>query len=85
MKLNNKQKQFLFDKHYITAKVLDALVEDGWQNYFIKSFDWELAGKDIYGFERLYLKDKKSKDIEYIAGLLFQGDDYNKLLEIKSK
>lgn len=84
MKLNNKQKQFLFDNYYVTAKVLDALVYEGWQNYFIKSFDWELAGKDIYGFERLYLKDKKSKDIEYTIGLNFQDNDYQKLLEIKS-
>lgn len=84
MKLNNKQKQFLFDNYYVTAKVLDALTYKGWENYFIKSFDWELVGKDIYGFERLYLKDKKSKDIEYTVGLNFQDNDYQKLLKIKS-
>ena len=55
MKLNNKQKQYLLDNGYVTAKVLDAVVEPGWKNYFIKSFDWELAGKDRYGLERMYL------------------------------
>ena len=85
MKLNKTQKQFLFDNHYINAKVLDACVEAGWQNYFIKNFIWELAGKDRYGFERLYLKDKKSGDIEYTIGLNFQSNDYNKLFEKKLK
>ena len=85
MKLNNKQKQFLFDNHYVNAKVLDACVEEGWQNYFIKWFEWELAGKDMYGFERLYLKDKDNGNIEYTIGLNFHDDDYNRLLEIKAK
>jgi hypothetical protein len=85
MKLNNKQKQFLFENNYITAKVLDALTYKGWENYFIKNFDFELAGQDRYGLERLYLKDKKSEDIEYTVGLIFQDDDYEKLLGIKSK
>ena len=39
-KLNKKQKQFLFDNYYVTAKVLDACVEEGWQNYFIKWFNF---------------------------------------------
>ena len=39
MKLNNKQKQFLFDNYYVTSKVLDALVYKGWQDYFIKNFN----------------------------------------------
>ena len=85
MKLNKNQKRFLFDKNYITAKVLDSLTYKGWENYFIKNFDFELAGKDRYGLEKLYLKDKKTKDIEYIVELIFQNDDYKKLLEIKSK
>ena len=42
MKLNNKQKQYLLDNNYVTAKTLDAAIEPGWKNYFIKSFDWEL-------------------------------------------
>jgi hypothetical protein len=39
----------------------------------------------MYGFERLYLKDKETKDIEYTIGLNFHNDDYNKLLGIKAK
>ena len=89
MKLNNKQKQYLLDKGYVTAKTLDAAVEPGWKNYFIKSFDWELVGKDRYGLERLYLIDKgkwniKDKgEIVYTIGLIFQDDDYNELQNIR--
>lgn len=89
MKLNNKQKQYLLDNGYVTAKVLDAVVEPGWKNYFIKSFDWELAGKDRCGLERLHLIDKgkwnvKDKgEIVYTIGLNFQDDDYNTLKSIR--
>lgn len=89
MKLNNKQKQYLLDNNYVTAKTLDAVAEPGWKNYFIKSFDWELAGKDWSGMEKLYLIDKgkwniKEKgDIVYTIGLIFQDDDYNTLLNIR--
>lgn len=34
MKLNDKQKQFLFDNYYVDAKVLDSLVYKGWENYW---------------------------------------------------
>jgi len=84
MKLNKNQKHFLFDNYYITTKTLDAVVHDGWENYFINNFVWELVGKDRYGLERLYLKDKKTGDIEYTLGLIFQDNDYNILLDIKS-
>jgi hypothetical protein len=89
MKLTNKQKEWLFDNGYVTAKVLDAVVEPGWKNYFIKSFDWELAGVDRYGLERLYLIDKgkwniKDKgEIVYTIGLIFQDNDYNELQNIR--
>ena len=89
MKLTNKQKEWLFEKGYVTAKTLDAIVEPGWKNYFIKSFDWELAGKDRYGLERLYLIDKgkwniKDKgEIAYTIGLIFQDDDYKELQNIR--
>ena len=89
MKLNNKQKQYLLDNGYVTAKTLDAAVEPGWKNYFIKSFDWELVGKDRYGLERLYLIDKGKWDIKdkgeivYTIGLNFQDDDYNTLQNIR--
>ena len=85
MKLNKKQKRFLFDNYYVTAKVLDAATTPGWQDYFINNFDWTLEGKDQYGFEKLYLKDKDTKDIDYRIGLIFQDDDYNKLMNIKAR
>ena len=89
MKLNNKQKQYLLDKGYVTAKTLDAAIEPGWKNYFIKSFDWELVGKDWSGLEKLYLVDKGKFDkrdkgnIVYTIGLNFQDDDYNTLQNIR--
>ncbi len=43
MKLNDKQKQFLFDKGYITAVVLDAAVEDGWMEHYITRYEWDLG------------------------------------------
>ena len=90
MKLNKKQKQFLFDNYYITAKVLDAAVEEGWKDFFIKCYDWSLEGKDQYGFEKLYLIDNGKSalgnltkgDICYRIGLNFQDDDYNRLLSL---
>ena len=91
MKLNKQQKQFLFDNYYVTAKVLDACVEPGWQDYFIKCFDWSLEGKDQYGFEKLYLIDNGKSvlgdlnkgDICYRIGLNFQGSDFTKLKALK--
>ena len=83
MKLNKSQKQFLFDNYYVTAETLDAYVEPGWKDYFVKYFDWSLEGKDQYGFEKLYLIDKKSKDIEYRLGLNFQGSDFETLKSLK--
>ena len=81
IKLNNEQKQFLFDNYYVNAKVLDACVEEGWQNYFIKNFDWVLEGKDRYGFEILTIVNKKS-DFQYEVRLNFQGTDYKKLIKL---
>ena len=83
IKLNKKQKRFLFENYYVTAKVLDSLETKGWQDFFINHYQWELNGRDQYGFERLYLKDEDG--ISYTIGLNFQDDDYDKLLSIKSK
>lgn len=89
MKLNNKQKQYLLDNGYVTAKVLDAVIDHGWKNYFIKSFDWELAGKDRCSLERLHLIDKGKQNVKdkgeivYTIGLNFQDDDYNTLQSIR--
>lgn len=90
MKLNKKQKQFLFDNCYVDAKVLDAATYKGWQDSFIKYFDWSLEGRDQYGFEKLYLIDNGKSilgdatkgDICYRIGLNFQDDDYDKLMSL---
>lgn len=85
MKLNNKQKRYLLDNGCVTAKALNAVVEPGWENRFVKDFDWELAGKDRCGLERLHLIDKgkwKTKDngkIVYTIGLNFQDGDCKEL------
>ena len=81
MKLNNKQKQFLFDNYYVDAKVLDALTYKGWQNYFIKNFTWKLdTDLNHWNMRTLQLVDKKQSDyVPYSVDLNFQGDDFNKL------
>ncbi|MBP5468167.1 MAG: hypothetical protein J6Z11_02860 [Candidatus Riflebacteria bacterium] len=89
MKLNKFQKQFLFENYYATAKVLDACVEPGWQNYFIKHFDWKL--EDVqerwsgqkYG--QLKLVDKEDKRVVYDYMVIFQGNDYFRLLKLAEK
>lgn len=81
-KLNKKQKRFLFDNYYVTAKALDALETKGWQDFFIGHYEWELAGKDRYGFELLNLKDEDR--ICFTIGLNFQDDDYDKIISIKA-
>ena len=89
MKLNKQQKQFLFDNYYVTARVLDAAVEPGWKDYFIKCFNWSLAnmweGKSGQKYGTLKLIDKKDKDFTYDIGLIFQGNDYFKLLNLTKK
>ena len=89
MKLNNKQKRYLLDNGYVAAKALGAQEEPGWENRFVKDFDWELAGRDRYGLERLYLIDKgkwniKDKgEIVYTIGLNFQDGDCKELENIR--
>lgn len=89
MKLNNKQKRYLLDNGCVTAKALGAAAEPSWENRFIKDFDWELAGRDRCGLERLHLIDKgkrKIKDkgkIVYTIGLNFQDGDYKELENIR--
>ena len=85
MKLNNKQKRHLLDSGCVTAKALGAQEEPGWENRFVKDFDWELAGKDRCGLERLHLIDKGKRNIRdkgeiaYTIGLNFQDCDYDAL------
>ena len=83
MKLNKKQKQFLFDNGYVTAKVLDACVEKGWQDYFIQTFDWVLEDKpNQYGLLTLHLVAANG-DYYYNIGINFQGEDKLKMLNLK--
>lgn len=91
MKLNKKQKQYLFDNNYVTAKTLDASTDGDWQSFFIKCFDWKLDGKDKYGLEKLYLIDNGKSvlgdftkgEISYRLGLIFQGNDFEILKNLK--
>ena len=54
MKLSNKQKQFLFDKGYVNANVLDAAGDFGWMQHYITKYDQDLAVKpDNFGRYRL--------------------------------
>lgn len=55
LQLNNIQKQWLFDKHYLTAKVLDAAIEPGWQDYFINHFNWNIFDESNNGWYHLIL------------------------------
>lgn len=83
MKLNDKQKQFLFFKDYLTAKVLDACEEQGWKNYFIQYFEWELVESSWGGsWYRVVLIDKKTKEIYYDVSVNFQGKDFQKLMKL---
>lgn len=83
--LNEKQKRWLFENDYVTAKVLDACIEQGWREYYINYFDWKLDLElDMFGFNRLWLVDKdEPKSRPLGTGLNFQDDDFQKLLALK--
>lgn len=89
MKLNKSQKLFLFDNCYVDAQVLDAAVEPGWMNYFIRCFDWKLVdvGERWSGqkYGTLKLIDKDDSDFTYNISLYFQGNDYLRLLKLSKK
>ena len=89
MKLNKSQKQFLFENCYVDAPVLDAAVEPGWMNYFIRCFDWKLVdvGERWSGqkYGTLKLIDKDDSDFTYNISLYFQGNDYLRLLKLSKK
>ena len=83
MQLKKAQKHFLFENGYVTAKTLDACVEPGWKNYFIREFDWILTGQDRYGMELLYLQEKSpDHEIIYTVGLNWQGFDKERMLQL---
>jgi hypothetical protein len=83
MKLNDKQKQFLVDWGYVTPKTLDSLTHKGWENYFIKNFDWKLdLHLNNWGMNDLVLTDREN-DITYEVMLNFQGGDLSDMLHIR--
>jgi len=83
MKLNGKQKKFLFENGYVTAKVLDSSADyENWQNYFINEFTWNLTLElNEYRFRTLHLFDKDN-DIDYVINLNFQKNDLQTLLKM---
>ena len=89
MKLNKSQKEFLFKNCYVDAKVLDAAVEPGWQNYFIRCFNWNLVDvKERWSGQKygtLRLVDKDDKDFVYEFTLIFQNNDYETLTNLGGK
>ena len=83
MKLNDKQKHFLVDWGYVTPKTLDSLTYKGWENYFIKNFDWKLdLHLNNWGMNDLVLTDRKD-GITYEVMLNFQGGDLSDMLHIR--
>lgn len=86
MTLNKKQKQFLFDKGYVTAKTLDAAIEEGWKDYFMDCYDWDIEGTDYYGFTQLFLTVNsgfEKGEVHYKLGLNFHNNDYDKLIALR--
>lgn len=85
LNLTKKQKEFLFEKEYVTAKTLDALTTKGWQQYFINNFDWKLeTQKNNYRMNDLYLFSRKS-DFSYHILLNFQGSKLKELISLGEK
>lgn len=97
MKLNKIQKQFLFDNCYVTAKVLDACEERGWQNFYLKCYDWKLedierrefGSRQYYGQLRLVDNGKSimgaatKGEVDHDIMLIFQDNDYETLKTLK--
>ena len=84
IKLNKKQKQFLFDNFYVDSKALDAAADyKGWQNYFIDDFEWHLdLNKTWARMNNLKLINEEG-DITYDFDLNFQKNDLNDLLNLR--
>lgn len=87
IKLNNAQKQFLFDNCYVTAKVLDACTENGWQKYFMKNFVWELQDTKLMEngtqyIATLTLTNKELNEVWYRMELYIWDDDYFELTSL---
>lgn len=78
--LNKNQKRYLFDKHYITAKVLDSLVYENWEDFWINNFDFSLDTRP--NKYRMYTLKLISKDITIGVNLIFQDNDLEDLLKM---
>lgn len=82
--LNEKQKQFLFDEGYVDAKALDAAVEPGWKEYFMRKFKWVLEAKPVNNTRLLVLTDIAFPVLpEYAVEIIFRKNDFEKLLTLK--
>ena len=84
MQINDNQKKFLFENYYVTSKTLDSLTYEGWENYWIKNFDFELdTNLNRWNMRTLKIFDKESLKIFIETDLNFQENDFEVLLEIE--
>ena len=84
MQLNDNQKKFLFENYYVTSKTLDSLTYEGWENYWIKNFDFELdTNLNRWNMRTLKIFDKESLKIFIETDLNFQENDFEVLIEIE--
>jgi hypothetical protein len=82
--LNNNQKWFLFDKNYVDQNALDAAIYDGWEEHFIRNFDWELTLElNRWRLRKLVLKAKDTGITLYTIELNFRNNDLQKLLNLE--
>ena len=84
MQLNDNQKKFLFKNHYVTARSLDSLTYDGWENYWIKNFNINLDSYlNNWNMRTLKITDKENPKYFIQVELNFQENDFDTLLEIE--
>ena len=84
MQLNDNQKKFLFENYYVTSKTLDSLTYEGWENYWIKNFDFELDSYlNNWNMRTLKITDKENPKYFIQVELNFQENDFDTLLEIE--
>lgn len=81
--LNEKQKQFLFNKAYVTSKTFDAAVYHNWESHFINKFIWQLSAEPYLGqFRRLVLKHTETLEESYVTGVNIIRTDLATLLTL---
>ena len=82
--LNDNQKKFLLKEYYVDAQALDACRERGWEDYFIKYFNWVLELElNCWNMRLIQFIDIETNEIIIEYNLNFQNDDFDKLLKIK--